>query len=614
VRALRLWVPILSTLIALATSWPVASQSLVGGSNDFVPVQEAFQYQVEDNGDGTLTLSWDIAPDYYLYKKRMTIEGADGALGEIQYPSGTMIHDEFFGESEVFYNSVDLLVNTGEAGALKLTWQGCAEAGLCYPPQSATVDFNGNPVSTADTETASAASGSGNTSATFSAAPAASSGNELAEDESLTRQLASSGLFWNLMVFFGLGLLLVFTPCVLPMIPILSTVIVSNEAGRGWAFTLSGVYVVTMAITYSLLGVAAALAGANLQAMLQAPVFIISIAVVFVVLALSMFGLYELQLPGFIRDRLGRLSNNQQGGSLASAAGMGVVAALLASPCMTAPLAGALIYIADTGDATLGGLALLALGLGMGTPLIALATFGAGLLPKPGAWMDVVKAVFGFILLGATVYFLERILDNAVVLGLWGALTIALGLSLWHIARAVSRSMPLRTLTSSAGAVVTLWGALMMIGAAAGGSQIWQPLNGLAMAGTANAMFTPQHAQFDDFKSVADLDQAVARAGSQGQWTLVDFYADWCVSCKVIEEEVFGDETVIAELSDMQLLRADVTANDAQDRELMQHLRVIGPPTILIIGPDGTEYRSQRTTGEVSAEVFLNRLDQARQS
>lgn len=612
-QALRLWIPILSALIALATSGPVVSQSLFGG-DDFLPVSEAFGYQLQDNGDGTVTLNWDIAPDYYLYKKRLGIEGADGALGDIQYPSGTVIHDEFFGESEVFYNSADVLVDTGDARALKLTWQGCAEAGLCYPPQSARVELSGYAGSdTGSTPGASTRSGdsvgSGDDNAT-----ADTPGGELAEDESLTRQLASSGLFWNLAVFFGLGLLLVFTPCVLPMIPILSTVIVGNEASRSRAFALSGVYVVSMAVTYSLLGVAAALAGANLQAMLQAPVFIIAIAVVFVALALSMFGLYELQLPGFIRDRLGRVSQNQQGGSLASAAGMGVVAALLASPCMTAPLAGALIYITDTGDASLGGLALLALGLGMGAPLIALATFGAGLLPKPGTWMDGVKAVFGFILLGTTVYFLERILDDAVVLGLWGALTIALGLSLWHLARAVSRSMPLRTLTSSAGAVVALWGALMMIGAAAGGSQAWQPLNGLALAGTANTPAAPQHAQFDDFKSVADLDQAVASAGSQGQWTLVDFYADWCVSCKVIEEEVFGDETVIAELSDMQLLRADVTANDALDQELMQHLQVIGPPTILIIGPDGTEYRSQRTTGEVSADVFLNRLNQARQS
>jgi len=594
VPAIRLWISILSALMVLATSGPAAAQSLLGADDDFLPPQEAFQYKLEDNGDGTLTLLWEIAPEYYLYRKRLTIEGADGELGDIRYPTGTVIHDEFFGESEVFYNRAEILIHSGNASALNLSWQGCADAGLCYPPQSAVVDFNGRRTQSPDM-----------------AAPPAND-NELARDQSLTHQLATSGLFWNLAVFFGLGLLLVFTPCVLPMIPILSAVIVGNQAGRGRAFVLSVTYVMTMAVTYAVLGVAAALAGANLQAMLQAPVFIVPIAVVFVLLALSMFGLYELQLPAFVRDRLGRISSRQAGGSLVSASVMGAVAALLASPCMTAPLAGALIYIADTGDATLGGFALLALGLGMGVPLIALATIGSGLLPKPGGWMDGVKAAFGFILLGTTVYFLERILDGALVLALWGSLAIALGLSIWHIARAITATAPLRTLLASAGAVVTLWGALMMIGAAAGGSQPWQPLNGVLGEGNIDGA-SVAHADFEGFKSVADLDRTLEDAGAQGQWTLVDFYADWCVSCKIIEEEVFGDSEVIDALSDMKLLRADVTANDALDQALMTHLQVVGPPTILIIGPDGREYRAQRTTGEVSAAVFLDRLAMARE-
>jgi len=602
VRTIRLWLSILSALLVSVISGPVSGQSLFGSNDEFLPVQQAFQYDIQDMGDGTLILDWDIAPDYYLYRKRMTIDGVGGDLADIRYPSGTVIRDEFFGDSEVFYNRAEIVIGRGDARALTLTWQGCAEAGLCYPPQSVTVDFNGNPVSASDS--------GADAKPIPDSSRNVSSG--MAEDESLTRQLASSGLFWNLAVFFGLGLLLVFTPCVLPMIPILSAVIVGNESGRGRAFALSGVYVSTMAVTYALLGVAAALAGANLQAMLQAPALIVAIAVVFVLLALSMFGLYELQLPSFVRARLSRISERQHGGSLTSAATMGVVAALLASPCMTAPLAGALFYIADTGDVTLGGLALLALGLGMGVPLIALATFGAGLLPKPGAWMDGVKAVFGFILLGTTVYFLERILDDALVLALWGGLTIAAGLALWYVAGAVSCITPLRTLAASAGAVVSLWGALMMIGAAAGGSQPWQPLNSLVTE--SRAASEQQHAAFDDFKSVADLNRALAEAGDRGQWTLVDFYADWCVSCEIIEEEVFGDARVIARLSDMQLLRADVTANDKLDQELMRHLKVVGPPTILIIGPDGQEFRAQRTTGEVSAEVFLDRMAQAHQS
>lgn len=613
-RETRLWVRILSTLIVLATSWPVAGQSLfgTGTGSDFLPVEEAFQYSLTQNPDNTMTLRWDIAEDYYLYRKRLTIEGVDGELGGIEYPPGLMINDEFFGESEVYYTQAEVRIEPGKASALSLSWQGCADAGLCYPPQSAEVRFSGEPWSGGSEEEQASRSPIGDVTSPGSVASSVSS-QALAEDQSLTSQLAAGGVAWNMLVFFGLGLLLVFTPCVLPMIPILSTVIIGNGAGRSRSFVLSTVYVMTMAMTYALLGVLAAMAGANLQAVLQAPVFIILIAIVFVLLALSMFGLYELQLPSFIRNRLGQLSSQQKGGSLLSAGIMGVIAALLASPCMTAPLAGALIYIADTGDTVLGGLALLALGLGMGAPLIALATVGAGLLPKPGGWMNAVKALFGFVLLGTTVYFLERIIDDSVTLALWGALTLALGIVLRSAASSAEKSRSLNLISLSLGTILALWGSVMMVGAAAGGDKLTQPLNGLALGGV-NGSIEQTHAWFEDFKSVEDLNRAVAEAGGEGQWTLVDFYADWCVSCKVIEEEVFGDASVVAALSDMQLLRADVTDNDALDQALMKHLEVIGPPTILILGPDGQEYRAQRTTGEVSAEVFLERLGLARQS
>jgi len=604
VRATRLWLLMLSTLLVLATGLPAHGQSLLGNNNDFLPVDQAFQYSLQDNKDGTVTLLWDIAPDYYLYRDRMKVEGNNAALNDVSYPAGKTITDEFFGDSEVYFNRAELLITTGDATSLNLTWQGCAKAGLCYPPQSVSVDFSGQEVQVANTGD----SGSNETMTPTSA----SSG--LAEDQSLASQLASSGLLWNLVIFFGLGLLLVFTPCVLPMIPILSAVIVGSDARKGRAFALSLVFVITMAITYALLGVAAALAGANLQAMLQAPMFIAPLAVIFVLLALSMFGLYELQLPSFIRDRLDKVNSQQKGGSLGGAAVMGFISALLASPCMTAPLAGALIYIADSGNASLGGLALLALGLGMGAPLIALATVGSGLLPKPGAWMNGVKAVFGFILLGTAVWFLERVLDSSLTLALWGALALALGLSVQQVAKTQNTEAPLKTLTISAGAVITLWGALMMVGAAAGGTQLWQPLATLSGSGNATQSVNTTHASFDRFKSIDDLDKAVESAGSSGQWTLVDFYADWCISCKVIEKEVFGNPEVVEALSDMQLLQADVTANDAVDQELMRELQVVGPPTILIIGPDGQEYRAQRTIGEVSPEQFLERLAAARQS
>lgn len=612
-RVVRSWLLMLATLIILATSLSASGQSTLENGSEFLPVDQAFQYSLQDNRDGTLTLSWDIAPGYYLYRKRMQVEGHDTGLSNVNYPSGTVITDEFFGDSEVYFKHADVLIEAGEATALDLSWQGCAKAGLCYPPQSVSVNFSGQQVQTPDiSDSGSSNDAVGQNSSGDKASPTAN--NELADDQSLASQLAGSGLLWNLAIFFGLGLLLVFTPCVLPMIPILSAVIVGSDARRGQAFLLSLAFVVTMAITYALLGVAAAMAGANLQAILQTPLFIAPLAVIFVLLSLSMFGLYELQLPAFIRDRLDRVSSRQQGGSLGGAAVMGFFSALLASPCMTAPLAGALIYIADSGNATFGGLALLALGLGMGTPLIALATIGSGLLPKPGAWMNGVKAVFGFILLATAIWFLERIFDDSLILALWGALALAIGLSVRQVVNTHSKEVSLKALMSSAGAIVTLWGALMMIGASAGGTQPWQPLAILAGSGNATPVADKLHARFDDFKSVADLNRAVANAGRKGQWTLVDFYADWCVSCKVIEDEVFGDPEVVAALLNIQLLRADVTANDKLDRELMRELQVVGPPTILIIGPDGQEYRAQRTTGEVSARQFLERLAAASQS
>ena len=585
---------LISTLLVAVGAPMTTAQSLDGGGSEFVPVEEAFQYDLQEHSDGSISLSWRIAPGYYLYRKRMEVQGQNGELEEVIYPDGETISDEYFGESEVYFNSAELLIRSGSADIIQLSWQGCAEAGLCYPPQHATIDVTKS----------SSASGS----------PSDPASGELAADESLASQLTDSGLVWNLLVFFGLGLLLAFTPCVLPMIPILSSVIVGSGALRKRAFWLSLTFVLAMAVTYSALGVAAAFAGANLQGMLQQPIFIGPLAIIFVLLALAMFGLYELQLPAPIRDRLERANSRQSGGSLAGAAVMGFFSALLASPCMTAPLAGALLYIADSGDAVLGGLALLALGLGMGAPLVALATLGSSLLPRPGPWMNGIKAVFGFILLGTAIWFLERVLDNSVVLALWGALALSIGLILRQTAGATNK-MALRNLLNTSGMVVALWGALMIIGAAAGGHQMLHPLEKLAQGEAVIADgVADSSGSFEDFKSWPDLERSLAEAGGRGQWTLVDFYADWCVSCKVIEEEVFGDPKVQQAMGDMALLRADVTKNDLADQELMRRLKVLGPPTVMIFGPDGQEYRAQRTIGEISAEAFLERLHTARSS
>ncbi|MGO1891657.1 MAG: protein-disulfide reductase DsbD, partial [Luteimonas sp.] len=404
------------------------------------------------------------------------------------------------------------------------------------------------------------------------------------------------------------GLLLSFTPCVLPMIPIVSGMVMGSGAGPRRAVALTAAYVLAMAATYAAVGVAAGLAGANLQAALQSPWLLGSFAALFLVLAASLFGAFELRLPAALANRLDRASRGREGGSIAGAAALGLLSALLVGPCMTAPLAGALLYIGQSGSALTGGVALFALGLGMGLPLMLIAVFGARILPRPGPWMERVRRVFGYVMVAMAIYMLDRFVPGPIGLMLWGAwvLSIAVGLFAWARAQPAEGhgGWPLRFAAVFAG----LWSTLMLVGAAAGGDSALRPLERFGTAVAVEAPLTPDYVAA---KSVADVDARIAEAGARGQWTLIDFYADWCVSCHVIEREVFGDPAVAARLAYMQVLRPDVTANDAVDRELLGHWQVPGPPTLILVGPDGRERRAQRTVGEVDAGGFLARLDAA---
>ncbi|WNK20855.1 protein-disulfide reductase DsbD [Halomonas piscis] len=614
-------------LFLLAGSAMLATSA--AASNDFLPVDQAFSYDVATNDDDTLTITWEIAPDYYLYRKQFGFEGEAQQVADVTFPDGETIEDEFFGKSEVYYDQVAVTVDPGQVQQLNLTWQGCAEAGLCYPPERATLDLaeytgssglasSGSPDIQNASTPGSTPTDAGEDNAS-SAAESQAGSAELGEDQTLAASLAEGNAIWVLAVFFGLGLLLVFTPCVLPMVPILTSLIVGSGARGKRGFMLSVAYVLPMAITYALLGVVAALAGANLQAIMQTPWVLGAFALVFIALAASMFGLYEIQLPAGLRNRLDRANSRQRGGSLGGAAVMGVLSALLVGPCMTAPLAGALLYIADSGDVVLGGSALFTLGLGMGAPLILAGTVGARLLPKPGGWMTGVKVVFGFVLLGTAIWFVERVVPASVTLGLWGAWVLAIGVTLYQFAvHTAAPTAPSRMISRIAGLILSLWGGLLVIGAAGGADSLSQPLgfvstpgNGAAAAGASQGDF------MDRFEETADLDMLKAQvdtATTNGQWTLVDFYADWCISCKVIEEEVFGNAEVQQALGDFQLLRPDVTENDADDRELMQAFNIIGPPTLLLIGPDGEERRAARIVGELGPDEFLQRLSQAQGS
>ncbi len=605
---------------------------------DILPPDQAFTLKLSQSGD-SLTADWDIEAGYYLYRHRFSAATPEGEL-PLDLPNGEAIEDEYFGRSEVYRHGLRMTTQPGDADTITLHWQGCADAGLCYPPQQRTFDLplsEGASATDASTVNASTtdisktdasgskgtpndlgASASSNETLSSSADPGASQ----ADDQQLATQLANGNWGWTLLVFFGLGLLLTFTPCVLPMIPILSSLIVgqrrSGENQRLAGFILSLSFVLPMAATYAVLGVAAAMAGANLQMLFQNVWFIGIFSAVFVVLALAMFGTFELELPRALRHRLDAGMSRQRGGRLKGVAVMGMLSALLVGPCMTAPLAGALLFIAESGTPWLGGAALLALGLGMGAPLVLIGTVGSRLLPSPGIWMVRVRALFGFILLGMAIWFVARVIPDAIVLGLWGALGLGFAVSLRALARGDNASGVMSQVATAMAVVVGLWSALVLTGAAGGGHDPWRPLAVYAPtddASKANESVSTdnQPLTFDEVEDLKALNNRIAKAASRDQMTLVEFTAEWCISCEVIEQEVYTDPSVKTPMQGVQRLSIDVTEYDTMDKAIMQHFSVVGPPTLMWFGPDGQEQRSARIIGELDAESFLERFDQARQ-
>ena len=543
---------------------------------EFLPVEKAFVFTSERLDSGETQLYWQITDGYYLYQKRLKFDGLPAELHPV-LPEGESHSDEFFGEQPVYRQGLELKIPAGATGQIKVGFQGCADAGLCYPPQTQVVDLGGSAVT--------------------------STANE-APDQALASGLQQRALGWSLLVFFGLGLLLAFTPCTLPMLPILAGLIVGSGATPKRGFALAASYVVSMALVYAAMGVLAALLGANLQALLQNPWLLGSFAAVFVLLALPMFGFFELQLPVALRDRLENVSRNQRGGSLIGAGVLGALSGLLVGPCMTAPLAGALLYIAQSGNALHGGLILFAMGIGIGVPLLLLVTVGNRFLPKPGAWMNLLKGVFGFLFLATALLMLRPVLDESLWVGLCGALLLIAAYSAWKQSEGFGRVAHLFGATSL---LLGVWGSLLMIGAAGGSDDLLKPLQVYSTANASNLVRPVGHDAFTTIKDPAALQRELDAAKAQGQWVLLDYYADWCVSCKVMEKQVFGQPRVLDALNDVRLLRLDVTADNAASRELLGRYKVPGPPSFLWIGADGEERRSQRITGEVDADTFLQR-------
>jgi thiol:disulfide interchange protein DsbD len=542
---------------------------------EFLPVDKAFVITSERLESGETQLFWQITDGYYLYQKRLKFDGLS-ALQQPALPEGESHSDEFFGEQPVYRQGLEVKIPASASGQIKVSYQGCADAGLCYPPQTRVIDLGGKAAVAAGTE---------------------------APDQALASSLQQRALGWSLLVFFGLGLLLAFTPCTLPMLPILAGMVVGSGATPRRGFALAGSYVICMALVYAAMGVIAALLGANLQAWLQNPWLLGTFAAIFVVLALPMFGFFELQLPVALRDRLEHASRSRSGGSLVGAGVLGALSGLLVGPCMTAPLAGALLYIAQSGNALHGGLILFSLGIGIGVPLLLLVTVGNRFLPKPGEWMNLLKGVFGFLFLATALLMLRPVLDPSLWLGLCGALLLIAAYSAWKQSEGFGR---VAQMFGAMALLLGLWGSLLVIGAAGGSDDPYQPLQ-VYSAGRTTSAAPNGHEVFTTINNPDALQRELDTAKTKGQWVLLDYYADWCVSCKVMEKQVFGKDKVMQALSDVRLLRLDVTADNAASRELLSRYKVPGPPTFIWIGTDGEERRSQRITGEVDADTFLQR-------
>ncbi|MFM4778079.1 protein-disulfide reductase DsbD [Aeromonas veronii] len=547
----------------------------------FLQVDEAFQIDSEQRGD-QLLLTLHIADDYYLYRHSLRFKGNNLTFSEPTLPEGTEHEDDFFGKTRVYYQQVSIVVplkEVGENATLRVRYQGCTD-GLCYPPTDKLIDVaplvKATTASTADTAQ--------------SVAP-------VSQQDQLAAALGNQGFWLSIVAFFALGLGLAFTPCVFPMYPILTGIIAGagHRLSTGRAFLLSFVYVQGMAVTYTLLGLVVASAGLKFQAALQHPYVLIGLSVMFVLLALSMFGLYTLQLPSSLQTRLSGLSNRQQGGSVVGVAIMGMISGLVCSPCTTAPLSGALIYVAQSGDLWLGGAALYALSLGMGLPLLLLGTSGGKLLPKAGAWMDVIKQLFGFALLAVPILLLSRLWSDQVTTLAWLGWGLLLCGYLYHH----NQHQPHSVAKSVRGFVLLL----AMISAVVVGKDLLQPAPPAAI--TADASQTAP--QFIRIKTLDDL--KVQLAAARGKPVLLDLYADWCVACKEFEHKTFSDPAVRERFGQMMLLQADVTANDDADVELLNSLNVLGLPTLIFFDREGKELTGQRVTGFMGPIPFAKHLE-----
>ena len=575
----------------------VSNSSLFSNDDEFLKVDEAFVFNFYQKNN-LLEVSFDIAPEYYLYRHQFKFKGENTQYKPVLLPDGIDHEDEFFGVQKIFTENLSFTVNlenVSSDASIKITYQGCAEKGLCYPPTSKVIKLSKFVTDEGIANTSPLATPSSNADQQTNMGEVQKS-----EQHQLSDMLKQDSLLLTLIAFFVGGLLLSFTPCVFPMYPILTGIIVGQGEGLTTkkAFTLSFFYVQGMAITYTLLGVVVAMAGAKFQAVFQHPIVLIGLSVLFIFLALSMFGVFNLALPASWQNKLNNLSNKQKGGSITGVLIMGVISGLVASPCTTAPLTGALLYISQTGDVILGASALYALSLGMGLPLLILGSSGGKLLPKAGAWMNIIKNIFGLLLLAVPVFLLERFIPVVASQALWALLILA-SASYFYVAN--QNHAAAQNEQQGKGFWYGLRSLVIFLMLFFGANLAYQ----LVFPSSSVVANDAQHPSFKQVTSLTQLHNEVKRANMQGKTVMVDLYADWCIACKEFEKYTFVDAEVQKALSNSVWLQIDMTDFDSTNNaELVQHYTILGLPSILFFDLQGNELTKQRTTGFMKAAEF----------
>lgn len=600
---------IFTSLLLLA---PLAhSEGVFGNKFDFMkgepelmPVDQAFVFDSKQEGN-QVKLNWVIADGYYMYRDKLKFSVNGAELGTVALPKGKPHEDEYFGKQEVYYTYVDIPVGLKQAdenATLTVTFMGCAEGKLCYPPTKHEVVLKAIAANDGLIAGAESTTTTEQTSTEPSTADKTNT-QPITQQDTLSQMLSNDSLIWTLVIFFGLGVGLALTPCVFPMYPILSGIIVGQgqKLSTAKAFTLSMAYVQGMAITYSILGLVVASAGLKYQAALQHPAVLVVLAILFFVLSLSMFGLYDLKLPSSWQEKMNSVSNNQKGGNLVGVFLMGVISGLVASPCTTAPLSGALVYVAQTGDLLQGFLALYVLSMGMGLPLLIIGTSGGKLLPRAGAWMDIIKTIFGFLLIAVSIVMLGRIWTGVVSDVLW---------SLWGVS--FTGYLMHQNKLSEFNWKQTVRSVLLTLALLASFSYGFQAVMGhfgFNNNSVGTAATTEEVHGFKRIKSIEDLEQEIAAATAQGKPVMLDLYADWCVACKEFEAITFKDTDVLARMNKIVLLQADVTKSDKVDVALLEKYNVLGLPTLLMFNEQGEQREDLRVTGFMGPKDFATHLD-----